>query len=50
MGKYKMDIYEKKNQHLSFELQWCSIAVLIILGRDREIKMISIYYLQDQAC
>lgn len=49
MGKYKMDTYEK-NQHLSFELQWCSIAVLIILGRDREIKMISIYYLQDQAC
>lgn len=45
-----MDIHEKKYQHLSFELQWCRIAVLIILGRDRETKMIFTYYLQDQAC
>lgn len=45
-----MDIYEEKNQYLFFELQRCSIAVLITLDRDREIKMISIYYLQDQEC
>lgn len=45
-----MDICEEKNQDLYFELQWCSIAVLIALGRDSERKMISIYYLQDQAC
>lgn len=41
---------KKKNQYLSFELQLCNIAVLISLGRDRERKMISVYYLQDQAC
>lgn len=45
-----MDIYEEKNQYLSFEFQWCNIAVLITLGRDRERRMISIYYLQDWAC
>lgn len=45
-----MDINEEKNQYLSFELEWCSIAVLITLGRERERNVISIYYLQDQAC
>lgn len=41
---------KKKTQYLSFELQWCSIAVLITLSRDRESKMISIYFLQDRVC
>lgn len=45
-----MDIYKKKNQYLFFELYWCNIAVLLALGRDRQRKIISIYYLQDQAC
>lgn len=31
-----MVICEEKNQDLYFELQRCSIAVLITLGRDRE--------------